>query len=207
MLEAKEKKSDEVKYIKVYKRAKINLVSLEYFQKEYEKMKELKINNVVLYEKMIINDIVNKIMKILKELHKNGVIYNNIKPSNIFVDSENEIYLADNLMFLLNKNSNENEKISYLCPEILKNEDIHMNSDLWNMGILLYELLTKTSPFEKETKEETIKSIIECKYKQAENNESYNEIISKLLKLNKHERIMYDFKSKIANDCMSNRYS
>lgn len=51
-----------------------------------------------------------------------------------------------------------------------------MKSDLWNIGILIYMLLTK----------------IECKYEEIEYKSVYYKIISELLKVNKEERIEFD---------------
>lgn len=47
-----------------------------------------------------ISIIVMKILKIIKELHDNGIIYNNIKSNNILFDVQNELYVVDNLMLL-----------------------------------------------------------------------------------------------------------
>lgn len=136
------------------------------------------------------------IMKIIKELHDNGITYNNIKPNNILFDVENELYLVDNLILLLNKkeinNQYEEDKICYLSPEILNNEEIDMKSDLWNIGVLIYILVTKRNPFDRINKEETVKSIMECKYEEIGYENTYYRIIFKLLKVNKKERIEFD---------------
>lgn len=222
----KEKETNETKFVKIYNRNNLDSTSLSVFETQIEKEKNLNIKNLAIYEKVIINDIyvilvirkyentltelinekevseddinviIMKIMKIIKELHDNGITYNNIKPNNILFDVENELYLVDNLILLLNKkeinNQYEEDKICYLSPEILNNEEIDMKSDLWNIGVLIYILVTKRNPFDRINKEETVKSIMECKYEEIGYENTYYRIIFKLLKVNKKERIEFD---------------
>lgn len=119
LFEVKEKSSDEIKIAKIYYRSKINSSDLDRFIELYEKEVELKIENVLIYEKYVVteksvilimkkyecnledflkkkdlnkmNEIMLKLIKCIKRLEEIGVIYNNLKLNNIFIDDKEDV--------------------------------------------------------------------------------------------------------------------
>ncbi|KAF4080462.1 hypothetical protein AMELA_G00171730 [Ameiurus melas] len=52
----------------------------------------------------------------------------------------------------------------YIAPEIINNECLSTAADMWSIGVITYILLSGLSPFQGETNEETLRSIVELKY-------------------------------------------
>lgn len=89
----------------------------------------------------------------LQFMHEAGLVHRDIKPSNILLDAENYVWLAD---FGLAKEADTPSDLtgtgrlfgtpSYLAPELLE-QPASASSDLYALGIVLYEMLTGTPPF------------------------------------------------------------
>ncbi len=113
-----------------------------------------------------------KVCSAVAYAHRNLTVHRDIKPSNILVTKEGEPKLLDfGLAKLIDENlSNDTEQTqtafraltpAYASPEQLKNEPITTSSDIYSLGIVLYELLTGERPFQFEGKslEEIIKTV------------------------------------------------
>ncbi|HEY3227681.1 MAG TPA: serine/threonine-protein kinase, partial [Roseiflexaceae bacterium] len=86
--------------------------------------------------------------------HRHGVVHRDLKPANILLDEDSNAYLAD---FGIAKDlgsiykTDHNGVIgspAYISPEQIKNEPITPQTDIYSLGIMLYEILTGTLPFE-----------------------------------------------------------
>ena len=87
-----------------------------------------------------------QIILAIEFLHKNKIIYRDIKPENIILDNKGYIKLTD---FGLAKEDITEEvgtqtfcgTPEYLAPEIIRGDKYGKSVDIWCMGILLYEML------------------------------------------------------------------
>ena len=87
----------------------------------------------------------------LNYLHTNGIIYRDLKPENVLIDLQGHVRLID---FGLAKEFCEGQDEchfcgtpDYLAPEIVKHHKYSRQVDWWALGVLLYEMLFKRTPF------------------------------------------------------------
>lgn len=108
--------------------------------------------NLLPIEKVV--EIIFKCAKALDYAHRQGVVHRDIKPSNILVTRDHDVKIGDFSIAQLNKpDITETQPIGmmgsprYMSPEQLREDDITNQSDLFSLGIVMYELLTGKHPF------------------------------------------------------------
>lgn len=96
--------------------------------------------------------IISQCCKALDYAHEKGVIHRDIKPSNILVTEEGHVKLAD--FSIANVNRSDDTQITgltgspmYMSPEVIREEHAGPQSDIYSLGVVMYELLTKEPPF------------------------------------------------------------
>tara|TARA_Y100000389_G_scaffold108468_1_gene105617 strand:+ start:894 stop:2054 length:1161 start_codon:yes stop_codon:yes gene_type:complete len=127
-----------------------------------------------------------QIFKGLEYLYKNKILHRDIKPHNILV-KDGVIKISD---FGFAKAFEKNELITtfcgsplYMAPEIIKNKEYNLKSDIWSLGVIIYELFTKKHPYYVDSKQHLwlkIKKGIIIDYSEIKN-ESIVNILKKML--------------------------
>lgn len=101
--------------------------------------------------------IARQICEGLGEAHRLGVVHRDLKPQNIMIDSEGNVRIMDFgiARSLKTKGITDTGEIfgtpEYMSPESLEGKDVDGRTDIYALGIILYEMLTGRVPFEGET--------------------------------------------------------
>ena len=102
-------------------------------------------------------DYTRQILSALRFAHRNGIVHRDIKPHNVIVDGEGRVKVMDFGIARAGAASQMTEAGSiigtaqYLSPEQARGAPVDQTSDLYSTGIVLYELLTGSVPFNGET--------------------------------------------------------
>jgi serine/threonine protein kinase/tetratricopeptide (TPR) repeat protein len=103
----------------------------------------------------------------LHSAHTAGVTHRDIKPSNIIIDSSGRPRLLDFGLAMvkggehLTKTGSTLGTVGYMPPEQIEGKETDARSDLFSLGVVLYELIANKSPFRRDDETATLKAILQ----------------------------------------------
>ncbi len=100
-------------------------------------------------------DLFTQIASALNYMHSQGVIHRDLQPDNILLDDNGDIYLSDfglaqsaELLDPLPEALHLVGSPAYIAPELIEGSGANHLSDIYSLGVILYEMLTGRLPFE-----------------------------------------------------------
>ena len=131
----------------------------------------------------------------LCKAHEYDIVHQDVKPDNTILTDGNLIKIIDfGLARLIGKSSDESEKvimgtIAYMSPEQTFGNPVDARTDIWSLGVVLYEMLTGHLPFRGDFSQAIIHSILnEEPEPMADIAEQLQKIIRKCLAKDANER-------------------
>jgi serine/threonine protein kinase len=117
--------------------------------------------------------IISQTTEALAAAHKAGIIHRDIKPENIMVRPDGYVKVLDFGLAKLTETDLQNNNLTaqtmkgavlgtlgYMSPEQVIGDKIDHRTDLWSVGVVLYEMLTGKNPFKSENRQATFNSIL-----------------------------------------------
>src|SRR5262249_39606961 len=111
------------------------------------------LNDKVRFEVNRVVEIGRQILLALEHAHGRGVLHRNLRPENIFVTEDDRVSVSDfglgvRLTDLSTQELSTGRLIQYTPPEMLLKDRVDQSSDLYSLGIILYEMAVGHAPFE-----------------------------------------------------------
>ncbi len=166
---------------------------LEYAPKShlYEKLKA-----VGRFTESVAAQYMREIISAVQYLHSLNppIIHRDIKPENILLDAKESAKLCDfgwSNFFSANRvRMTYCGTPDYLSPEMIRQEGHDQRLDIWNIGVLLFEMLTGKPPFQGSNQRELFESILKIKINYPRDFPKLaRDLVGKLLKSNPKERL------------------
>jgi|GEM_PF-504669 len=159
----------------------------------------------------------------LASAHAVGIVHRDVKPENIMLRPDGYVKVVDFGLAKLTERLQEQQltgeaqtivhteprtlmgTVKYMSPEQLREEAVDERTDVWSLGVVLYEMLTGATPFDARSRYDSVASILKAEPAQLTFPEEipfqFREIVKKALEKDGDER--YQTTSKLISDLSS----
>ena len=100
-----------------------------------------------------------QIMEGVAHIHSRGILHNDLKPDNLFLFYDGAVKISDfgiATHFVYEKPNTLKCSVVYAAPEVLVSQKYSVQSDIYSLGIIFYELLTGKTPYMRKTTQQEI---------------------------------------------------
>lgn len=103
----------------------------------------------------VIADLVGQIAEALDYAHERGVVHRDVKPANVLVTRDRRVKITDfGIARIEASNLTRDGQMlgtpNYMAPEQVKGTEVDHRADIFSLGVIIYELLTRKKPFQGE---------------------------------------------------------
>ncbi|HET6372388.1 MAG TPA: protein kinase [Candidatus Polarisedimenticolia bacterium] len=98
-------------------------------------------------------EMATQISDLLAHAHRKGIIHRDLRPENIFILPHDQVKVSDFGLKarMTDSDSTEGRSVCYASPEAIRSERVDERSDIYGLGVVLYEMLLGEPPFPADT--------------------------------------------------------
>ncbi len=132
---------------------KQKIVGAKHSEEEFDKKSGIISGNASPLQIDNVIDITIQIAQGLAKAHEHGIVHRDLKPANVMITKEGVVKIVDfGLAKLtgatrLTKSNTTMGTAAYMSPEQARGEEVDHRTDIWSVGVILYEMLTGGNPF------------------------------------------------------------